>query len=94
MSKQVSIPDGLYSQLSVEAQKNNVPVETLAAQLLESALAKPTYSSLVRAITQAYAQGLPTPYLGEWSQIEEELKATKPAFNTLEDAMNYSRRKL
>lgn len=88
MGKQVLIPDGLYSQLSEEAKKSNVPVETLVAQLLESTLSKPAYGNIIRAITEAYAAGRPTPSLGDWSQVEEELKATKSPFPSLEAAIS------
>ena len=91
MSTQIHIPDNIYDQLADVAKKNNVSIDSLTVQLLEQALSMPADGSIVRVITQAYAEGWETPSLGDWSQIEEELNATKPIFETLEEAMNYSR---
>lgn len=91
MSTQIHIPDNIYNQLAEVAKKNNVTIDLLTAQLLEQALSRPVDESIVRMITKAYAEGRETPSLGDWSQVEAELNATKPIFETLEEAMDYSR---
>ena len=88
MSKQVLIPDKLYRQLSEQANRTAVSVESLITHLLESTLSNPSES-----ITQAYMEKRPVPFSGDWAQVEAELTATESPFESLEAAMNYSRRR-
>ena len=91
MSQLVSIPDELYNHLAKKAEKTRISVETLVAHLLEQAITQSPDHQLLDQIIQAYARGTMPPSAGAWEQIEAELAATVPPYESLEATMDYTR---
>ena len=91
MSQPISIPDELYNHLVEKAEKTRTSVETLVAHLLEQAIAQSPDQELLDQITQAYARGTTPPSAGAWEQIEAELAATVPPYESLKATMDFSR---
>lgn len=91
MSHNISIADELYTRLSEKAEQNKVPIETLIENLLGEAIVETDQSDIIEQITLAYHNGTAPPTAGEWEQVVQELASTKPAFATLEAAMDQTR---
>jgi predicted DNA-binding protein len=88
----VRLDEQLARRLEELAKLRSITRSTLMKEILEEAL-KRQDDDPVREALRALRQKKKPGFSGDWSQIEKELRRSKPRFNSVEEALAASRRR-